>query len=146
MFSSSLYPGTLNGPIGPLSSCSYYSSFCGGNGGNSWSSVNLKASSSILGRYWLRSLLLSSRHGFVFISISHGMRFLSIKKSYPKISKQYLRLFLLILSLTEAIVVSIIGSIVSFSILWKSTSSPSCSFKYLEDYSKDNILPSANAP
>jgi len=59
----------------------------------SWSIVNLKASSSILGINFFNILLDYSRQGFVLTSMSQGCPVSSIIKSYPKISKENLRLF-----------------------------------------------------
>lgn len=50
-------------------------------GGNTVSIVSLSASSSILGRRVLSNWLLSSRHGLVLTSISHGFSYASIMKS-----------------------------------------------------------------
>ena len=54
------------------------------------SNVNLKASSIILGNNVDSKGQLSSKHGFVFTSINHKLKLISISKSKPNISKQNL--------------------------------------------------------
>ena len=70
-------------------------------GGNTISTVNLKASSSILGIYFAKILLEHSIQGLVFTSINHTPYFSSIIKSYPKISIHILRFLVLNLGRTD---------------------------------------------
>lgn len=79
------------------------------------STVNLNASSSILGMYIANKGLDSSIHGLVLTSISQTLNSLSRMKSKPKISKQNFLSSTLILFFTELNVIQIRSFIFSIN-------------------------------
>ena len=159
MFSSSAYPSTGYVVFLVCTSLSRQSSYCFDSssglgddsfsfgGGKSTSTVSLKASSIILGRRVLSRALVSSRHGLVFTSISHGLRYSSIMKSYPKISNEcFLALGLRRPPSTHLNVVRMTGTIFSLSISWKSTSTWPYVFNNSFAYAKLSWFPSSSLP